>query len=231
MPKAAYIQVDEIEAHPLEGCARTRKRDLLTSEHLRVSQILIEGPGPAEEYGASGTDRMQYVLQGRAGLRQRGRDAEIAPGALLIIPRGVPWGPGLSSKSDTLTLLEITPRKERPGEAPPLQAGQHEPIRVIRPEDVQPYNPAGHAGTVNRCLFQDEDVEIIEGSIEAGGGADEHLHHEQEQMIYVLEGSDRPLLIYYPKGTPHGTGGGTAVPLKLLVIYAPPLGEARSVLQ
>ena len=76
-----------------------------------------------------------------------------------------------------------------------------------------------------------EQVEIIEGSIDVGGGADQHLHNENEQMLYVLEGSDRPLLIYYPRGTPHGTGGGISVPLKLLVIYSPPLGEARNVLK
>jgi quercetin dioxygenase-like cupin family protein len=69
-------------------------------------------------------------------------------------------------------------------------------------------------------------MEIIEGCIESGGGAERHLHREHEQMLYVLE-SNNPLLIYYPKGTPHGTQGGMSERLKLLVIYSPPL-EHRS---
>ena len=133
-------------------------------------------------------------------------------------------------RSEALTLLGIARRADEGDEG--LRAGDcgAASIRVVRPEDAVPYEPAGHAKTVNRCLFQDDHVEVIEGSIAAGGGARQHQHDHNEQMLYVLEGSDRPLLIHYPKGTAHGTGGGISVPLKLLVIYAPPLGEARNAL-
>jgi mannose-6-phosphate isomerase-like protein (cupin superfamily) len=226
--KAVYILVDEIEAYPMEGCARTRKRDLLTSEYLEVSQTVIKGCGAAENYGIGRLDRMYYVLDGEASLRQGGSNTAVGRDHLLVVPRGTPWGPGLCVKSDPLILLEIAPRVDTRAGVPPSGLDQNALIRVIRPEDVQPYRPAGHAKTVNRCLFENDQVEIIEGSIEIGGGADEHLHHEHEQLLYVLEGSAMPMLIYYPRGVPHGTGGGISVPLKLLVIYSPPLGEARS---
>jgi mannose-6-phosphate isomerase-like protein (cupin superfamily) len=231
MKKAVYVQVDEVEAHPTEGCRRTLRKHLLASEHLEIGQIILQGPGDAEEYGVAGVDRMQYVLEGQANLVQGGGTTEVGPGHLLVVPAGAPGGPGLSVRSDGLTLLEIAARQGGGGGGPRPGSRGCESIRVIRPEDIRPYQPAGHAKTVNRCLFENEAVEIIEGSIEAGGGAEEHLHEEHEQMLYVLEGSERPLLIYYPKGTPHGTGGGIAVPLRLLVIYAPPLGEAASVLR
>ena len=73
-------------------------------------------------------------------------------------------------------------------------------------------------------------MEIIEGNIQRGGGADRHFHRDNEQLLYVLSGAGVPLLIYYPKGAPHGTGGGIAEPLELLVIYSPPLGESQNAL-
>jgi hypothetical protein len=48
--------------------------------------------------------------------------------------------------------------------------------------------------------------------------------------LYVLGGVGVPLLIHYPKGAPHGTGGGIPEPLELLVIYSPPLGESHNAL-
>ncbi len=232
MPKkAVYIQVDEVEARPMHGCAGALKRDLLRSEALEVSQIVIRGRGAAGSYGTEEADRLQYVLAGEATLRQGGGESRIGAGQLVVVPRGVHRGAELSLISDRLTLLEIVPRTAAGSGGVFSEASRNASIRVIRPEEVQPYAPAGHVKTVNRCLFENDQVEIIEGRLEPGGGAEEHLHEEHEQMLYVLEGSDRPLLIHYPRGTPHGTGGGIDVPLKLLVIYSPPLGEARAVLK
>ncbi|HEX6243161.1 MAG TPA: hypothetical protein VFZ61_19745, partial [Polyangiales bacterium] len=97
-------------------------------------------------------------------------------------------------------------------------------------ESVAPYAPAGHAKTQNRCLFVDQHVEIIEGLIERGGGAERHAHRDHEQLLYVLSGAGVPLLIHYPKGVAHGTGGGVPQPLHLLVVYSPPLGESQNAL-
>jgi mannose-6-phosphate isomerase-like protein (cupin superfamily) len=79
-------------------------------------------------------------------------------------------------------------------------------------------------------LFVDEHMELIEGLIARGGGAERHLHRHHEQFLYVLGGVGVPLLIYYPRGAPHGTGGGVPEPLELLVIYSPPLGESQNAL-
>ena len=226
-----YIRLDEIETCPMEGCTRTLKRNLLRSEYLDIDQTILKGSGVAEDYGIAQSDRVEYVLDGEASLWLEGTETEILPGHLLVVPRGAPWGKGLSVKSDVLTLLGIARRADEGGADLPAGASEKVSLRVVRPEDVPPYEPAGHAKTVNRCLFQNDHMEVIEGAIAAGGGAEQHRHNEHEQMLYVLEGSERPLLIYYPRGTPHGTGGGISVPLKLLVIYAPPLGEALNALK
>jgi hypothetical protein len=76
-------------------------------------------------------------------------------------------------------------------------------------------------------LFVDEHMELIEGVIARGGGAERHLHRHHEQFTYVL-GGNVPLLIY-PKGAPRHRQG-VSEPLELLVIYSPPLGESQNAL-
>lgn len=226
-----YIVVDDVESRLLDGHTKTFRKALLKSEKLEINQIIIKGSGEAEDYGAYGIDKTLYVAEGRATLRQSGINADIRQGHLIVVPRGVPWGPGLFVNSDQLTLLDIAQVFENQSNISSSDTGRQTTICVIKPENVPSYPPAGHFKTTNRCLFLNEHVEIIEGFIEAGGGAERHLHHEHEQILYVLEGSDKPLLIYYPQGTPHGTGGGISTHLKLLVIYSPPLGEAQNALK
>jgi quercetin dioxygenase-like cupin family protein len=228
--QAQYIVVDSIEMQLLDGYTRTFRKGLLKSENLEISQIIIKESGEAEDYGISSMDKMQYILNGEATLRQGGTETGLSQGDLIIIPPDTPWGPGLFVASDQLTLLDIAPRVESQSAAPSAESDYSNAVRIVKPEDVPTYPPAGHLKTMNRCLFADEHVEIIEGLIDGGGGAERHLHREHEQMLYVLEGSDTPLLIYYPKGTPHGTAGGISTRLKLLVIYSPPLGESRNAL-
>ncbi len=224
--RAVYIEVNEKEARPEEGRPGTVKRDLLRSEYLEIAQIWIAGPGAIQAYGAESKDRLYYVLDGEATLGQEAEKREVKCGSLIVVPRGTSWGCGFFVRSDNLTLLRVIPRVEPPGGSVCSDAPQAASLRVVSPDRVPAYEPAGHRKTLNRCLFENEQVEIIEGNIEAGGGAEEHLHEEHEQVLYVLEGSETPVLIYYPRGTPHGTSGGVSQPLKLLVIYSPPLGEA-----
>ena len=73
------------------------------------------------------------------------------------------------------------------------------PIRsryFVRPQDVPPYHPANHTGTVNRRLIGAGNVgaasvEVVLGVIEKGKGALPHSHSGIEQVCYLLEGRAR----------------------------------------
>jgi uncharacterized RmlC-like cupin family protein len=229
-PEARYISVQDIEYERRAGCTKTVTKHLLTTDRLEIHQTMIRGGGDAEDYGACATHRAAYVLSGAAILKHENpaqRDTQVGRGHLIVIPSGASWGRQLSVRSDELVLLEIA----RPGAGPVAQAAPiNDQVHAVDPEDVESYEPAGHAKTKNRCLFVDEHVEIIEGVIATGGGAKRHLHRDHEQILYVLAGAGVPLLIYYPRGAPHGTGGGVPRPLELLVIYSPPLGESQNAL-
>jgi quercetin dioxygenase-like cupin family protein len=101
------------------------------------------------------------------------------------------------------------------------------------------YSPPGHTGTVNRRLV-DKDFcgafELIYGTIAPGGRADRHAHETESQVCYVLDGD---MEITFGDGAPVACGPGAVVeippqtehlivncgdtPLKLLVLYSPPL--------
>lgn len=224
-PQAQYIAVDDAKYELALGCARTFRKHLLTTERLEIQQTLIQRGGDTDNHGVCATDRVAYVLAGTAVLNSEQR-TQVAKGHLIVIPAGVRWAEQLTLLSDELVLLEVARVSAR-------AASNHEPaapLHAVDPADVAPYAPAGHAKTQNRCLFVDEHMEIIEGLIERGGGAERHSHRDNEQLLYVLSGAGVPLLIYYPKGAAHGTGGGIAEPLELLVIYSPPLGESQNAL-
>jgi len=232
-PEARYIPVQDIQYEQSAGCTKTFRKHLLTTDRLEIHQTVIRGGGDADDYGVCATNRAAYVLSGAAVLKHEDPaqcDTQVGKGHLIVIPSGAPWGRQLSVRSDELVLLEIARTAEGPAApaAPSSEASSR--VHAVDPESVEGYEPAGHAKTKNRCLFVDEHVEIIEGLIAAGGGAERHLHRDHEQFLYVLAGAGVPLLIHYPRGAPHGTGGGVPRPLELLVIYSPPLNESRNAL-
>jgi hypothetical protein len=229
--EARYIFVNDVAYARVDGCAKTFRKCLLRTDRLAIDQTSIRGRGDADDYGVCATNRVAYVLSGSAALKheQSGdRDTAIRKGQLIVIPSGAAWGEQLALQSDELVLLEVAQAADRRCAA--TGSGVPERVYVVDPENVASYAPAGHAKTRNRCLFVDEHMELIEGMIERGGGAERHAHRHNEQMLYVLGDVAAPLLIYYPKGTPHGTGGGLPDPLALLVIYSPPLGESQNAL-
>ncbi len=66
----------------------------------------------------------------------------------------------------------------------------------VRAQDVPPYHPANHTGTVNRRLIGAGNVgaakiEVVLGVIEKGKGALPHSHTGIEQVCYLLEGRAR----------------------------------------
>ena len=112
----------------------------------------------------------------------------------------------------------------------------------VRPEDVAPYHPANHTGTVNRRLIGRDNVgaknvEVVLGVIEKGKGALPHAHPGIEQVCYVLEGRARAEIdgqscelgagdcCFFPPGTQHVFTVVSDEPVKVLVIYSPPYGE------
>ena len=111
-------------------------------------------------------------------------------------------------------------------------------FEIIRAEDTPVYEPDGHKGTVNRRLLRTDRLEVILGVMSHGGGAEDHIHKEQDQFVYVISGRCKieqngkwveigpDSLLYLPRGVSHGGMEITGPdPLKLLVFYAPPLSK------
>jgi quercetin dioxygenase-like cupin family protein len=113
---------------------------------------------------------------------------------------------------------------------------------VIRPEDVPSYSPANHSGTKNYRLVApgvngSQFMEIIYGDIERHAGSVAHAHPELEQATYVIEGEATAEVdgttyhvrtgdvLFFPAKVFHDLKV-ISERIKLLVIYAPPYGEA-----
>jgi quercetin dioxygenase-like cupin family protein len=119
------------------------------------------------------------------------------------------------------------------------------PIRsryFVRPQDVPPYHPANHTGTVNRRLIGAGNVgankvEVVLGVIDKGKGALPHSHPGIEQVCYLLEGRARAEVggevcelgpgdcCFFPPDLQHVLTVVSDEPVKVLVIYAPPYAE------
>jgi quercetin dioxygenase-like cupin family protein len=112
----------------------------------------------------------------------------------------------------------------------------------VRREEVTPYSPANHVGTVNRRLIGPETVgakqlEVVLGVVEKGKGALPHAHPGIEQVCYLLKGRARAEVggescelsagdsCFFPADMPHVFTVVSDEPVEVLVIYAPPYGE------
>ncbi len=113
---------------------------------------------------------------------------------------------------------------------------------VLRPEDVHFYSPANHSGTKNYRLVAPgvngaQFMEIIYGDIERHAGSVAHAHPGMEQATYVIEGEASAVVdgvtyhvrtgdvLFFPAEVFHDLKV-ISERIKLLVIYAPPYGEA-----
>jgi len=112
----------------------------------------------------------------------------------------------------------------------------------VRADEVTPYHPANHTGTVNRRLIGRENVgaeqlEVVLGVIEKGKGALPHAHPGIEQVCYLLAGRARAEVggescelepgdcCFFPPDTPHSFTVVSEEPVTVLVIYSPPYEE------
>ena len=112
--------------------------------------------------------------------------------------------------------------------------------RIIHLGEVSPYFPPGHSKTTNYQLLGpgpsgSDRFEIVLGQIESGGQADLHAHEALDQAVFVLEGKavveiegrqevvGPNDLVYFPEGVRHRISALEGPPLRLLIVYAPPL--------
>ena len=111
---------------------------------------------------------------------------------------------------------------------------------IVRTNQLKPYSPDAHAGTVNMRIIGEEtvgarNVEVLLGVIEPGGQAEPHFHSDIEQILYLLEGrvevqmqGEKEIMepgdtVYFPPGEKHQVDVLGNQAARLLVIYAPPL--------
>jgi quercetin dioxygenase-like cupin family protein len=113
---------------------------------------------------------------------------------------------------------------------------------VVHADDVTPYHPANHTGTVNRRLIGRDNVgaknlEVVLGVIEKGKGALPHAHPGIEQVCYMLAGRAHAEVggetcelgpgdcCFFPADMPHVFTVVSDEPVKVLVVYSPPYEE------
>lgn len=116
----------------------------------------------------------------------------------------------------------------------------------VTEESTAPYNPKNHTGTVNRRLIGPENVgasqlEVVLGVVSKSNGALPHSHPNIEQACYMLEGraiaevgGERAELgpgdmCFFPANEPHTFTAISDIPVRVLVIYAPPYTEKHAV--
>ncbi len=115
---------------------------------------------------------------------------------------------------------------------------------IIRVAQLPSYTPPGHSGTTNVRLVDGRfngRFELVLGKLEPGGVADRHSHEREAQVVYVRAGqarvtlgSDAPQLcgpetvIRIPPGVDHEVVSLGPETLELIIVYSPPLSEARS---
>ena len=107
-------------------------------------------------------------------------------------------------------------------------------------KDLVAYIPPGHSRTTNYRLLGpgpggSDRLEVILGQIEYRGQADPHVHPDLEQAFFVLEGKAVVEIagqaevvgpddfVYLPPAAPHRITPLEGSPLRILIIYSPPL--------
>jgi mannose-6-phosphate isomerase-like protein (cupin superfamily) len=105
--------------------------------------------------------------------------------------------------------------------------------------EIGAYVPPGHEGTVNIRLVDKTFCGAFEmnlGIVQPGGEASPHLHEDEHQVIYILDGSAEVVLgddpavvcgpgsvIEIPPKLLHAVYVTGERPLKAVILYSPPL--------
>ncbi len=112
-------------------------------------------------------------------------------------------------------------------------------------DDLPRYSPPDHGGTVNIRLFDRqfcENFEMVLGELEPGGEAHRHKHDVEHQAMYVLSGVARITIedeaavvceagavVKFPPKVDHHVASLGPEPLKLIIVYSPPLPKRGDV--
>jgi len=122
----------------------------------------------------------------------------------------------------------------------PAMAKDDDRTKVVEHVSNMPtYAPPGHSGTSNVRLVDRAfagDYEMVLGTIEPGGTAARHSHGGETQAMYVIAGRARVALgvapaeihgagtiFRIPPGLDHAVESVGPDPLRLLIVYSPPL--------
>ena len=114
---------------------------------------------------------------------------------------------------------------------------------IIHSYELPTYAPPAHSHTRNRRLLGpgplgSDRMEVVLGEIEYGGQVDPHSHSGVEQAFFVIQGKavleiegqseivGPEDFIYLPAGASHRVTPLEGPPLKLLILYAPPLSSS-----
>ena len=116
---------------------------------------------------------------------------------------------------------------------------------IVKPHELPTYSPPKHSWTTNRRLLGpgpsgSSTMEVILGELEYGGQADPHVHQDLEQAFFILQGQAEVEIdgekavvgpedfIFLPPGTVHRVTPMKGPPLRLLIIYSPPLSSSKN---
>jgi len=116
---------------------------------------------------------------------------------------------------------------------------------IVHPRELPTYSPPAHSKTTNRRLLGpgpsgSDRMEVILGKIESGGQADPHFHSDLEQAFFVLQGKAEVEIegqkamvgpedfVFLPPGAVHRVTPLEGPPLRLLILYSPPLSLSRN---
>lgn len=108
---------------------------------------------------------------------------------------------------------------------------------IVGPRDGQPLDIFGNGFTVKATsVTTNAAYSLIEGAFEVGGFAPlPHIHREEDESFYVLEGefdfrlgddtvrATEGSFVLVPRGTPHSFVNAGDRPGRLLFIHSPPL--------
>jgi len=213
---------------------------LFKNAEIIIKQLHLKAQSALPEDTSSG-DRFYVVLHGDITINEASDKAEpTKPGAhlhtlaqesLIYIPRNIEAAGRLHADTTDAVLLEVEylNPKAKP-QLLKLAQGTwvDEQFMFITKAQAKSYIPAHHDNTANRCLFINDDIEVLLSCIDVGGGADTHTHEKEDQCTYVIEPTPSKLL-YYPKGVEHGGLKDMAERHDLVLMYFPPQGECLEI--